>query len=82
MVVAYGEFVDFIAAGTTPQGVVDFCPSDATKERVADLLHREKTTGLGPEEKSELAHYMRIEHVMRLAKARARQHLMRTLSYS
>ena len=46
MVIAYEELVDFIAAGTTPQGVIDFRPSEATRERVAELLNREKTTGL------------------------------------
>lgn len=75
MVVAYGEFVDFVAAGTTPQGVVDFHPTEATKGRVADLIRREKTTGLTHEEKSELDHSMHVEHLMRLAKAKARQHL-------
>ena len=70
---AHQEFVDFIASGSTPSGVVDFAPSQETKDRVADLLHREKTSELTPEERSELAHYMEIEHIMRLAKARARE---------
>ena len=42
---------------------------------MADLIHREKTDGLSPEETSELDHYMQIEHLMRLAKARAKKHL-------
>lgn len=72
---AYEELVDFIAAGTTPKKVVEFHPSKATQARVADLIHREKTTGLSPDETSELNHYMQIEHLMRLAKARAQHHL-------
>jgi hypothetical protein len=75
MTIAYEEFVDFIAAGTTPSGVVAFRPSEATKERVKDLIRREKNGGLSPEETAELDHYLHIEHVMRLAKARARQFL-------
>jgi len=67
----YEEIVDFIAAGTTPQGIIDFQPSDLAKKRVADLIYREKTTGLSSGEKSELDHYMQLEHIMRLAKARA-----------
>ena len=51
---AYQEIVDFIAAGTTPQNLVDFSPSEDAKERIADLIHREKTTGLTPEETAEL----------------------------
>jgi hypothetical protein len=71
MIRAYDEFVDFIAAGTTPETVATFQVSQATKDRVADLIHREKTQGLSPEEAADLAHYMQLEHVMRLAKARA-----------
>lgn len=72
---AYKEIVDFIAAGTTPQDLVAFRPSEVAKERVADLIHREKTTGLTAEETTELNHYLELEHLMRLAKARARYHL-------
>ncbi|MGH7450589.1 MAG: hypothetical protein ACRENG_04555 [bacterium] len=70
---AYEEIIDFIAAGTTPHRVIAYQPSEAAKARVADLIHREKTTGLTPEEKSELDHYMQLEHIMRLTKARAHQ---------
>lgn len=72
---AYEEVIDFIAAGTSPSGVIAFQPSAETKEYVADLIEREKTTGLTPDEKAELDHYMQLEHLMRLAKARARQYV-------
>ena len=75
MTPAYDEIVDFIASGTTPNTVVDFHPSEETKTRVADLIHREKTAGLTSEETAELNHYMQLEHLMRLARARARHHL-------
>jgi hypothetical protein len=72
---AYNEIIDFIAAGSTPGGIVNFRPSAAAKERVALLIQREKSIGLSPEETSELNHYMQLEHLMRLAKARARRYL-------
>jgi len=72
---AYEEIIDFIAAGTTPQRVIAFQPSEEVKVRVADLIHREKTNGLSSEESSELNQYLQLEHLMRLAKARARAHL-------
>lgn len=75
MMRAYEEIIDFIAAGTSPGKVIAFRPSDEAKERVADLIHREKTTGLVPDEASELGHYLQLEHLMRLAKARAVHHL-------
>ena len=75
MIRAYEEIIDFIAAGTDPHGVATFEASQATKERVADLIHREKTTGLSSEEAAELNDYLQLEHLMRLAKARAHRHL-------
>lgn len=62
---AYEEIIDFLAAGTSPDSIIAFQPSENVKKRVAELLYREKT---------ELDHYMQLEHLMRLAKARARQY--------
>ena len=75
MLRAYEEIVDFLAAGTSPDGLARFRPSEAARERVADLIRREKTSGLSAEETEELNHYMQLEHLMRLAKARARRNL-------
>ena len=72
MIRAYDEIVDFIAAGTTPESVAGFEPSQQTKDYVADLIHKEKTSRLTAEEAAELERYLTLEHVMRLAKARAR----------
>ncbi len=72
---AYDEFVDFIAAGPSSENVAAFLPSESTRQRVSDLVLREKTTGLSAAETSELDHYFQLEHIMRLAKARARRHL-------
>jgi hypothetical protein len=71
---AYEEVIDFIAAGSTPLEVIAFQPSAEAKARVADLIYREKTTGLSIDEKTELDQYMQVEHLMRMAKARARRH--------
>lgn len=72
---AYEEVADFIAAGTTPQNVIEFRPSEAAQARVDELLAREKDGDLSPAEKSELDQYLQLEHLMRLAKARARDFL-------
>ena len=74
MTKVYEEIVDFIAGGTTPASVATFQPSVEARERVADLLARQQTGSLSPDESTELAHYLELEHIMRLAKARARQH--------
>jgi hypothetical protein len=74
---AYFEIIDFIAAGTTPEGVVGFRPSPEAQHRVAELIEREKESGLSAEEKAELDHFTELEHILRMAKARARQILTR-----
>jgi hypothetical protein len=71
----YEELIDFIAAGTSPQEVADYRPSEEARDRIHDLVRREKTDGLTPDESAELQNYLQLEHIMRLAKARARQRL-------
>ena len=71
----YTEIIDFLAAGTTPTSLIAFHPSETAKQRVADLIQREKSAGLTSEEQAELEHYLQLEHLMRLAKARARHYL-------
>jgi hypothetical protein len=73
MIRAYEEIIDFIAAGSTPGDVVAWTPSQAAKDRVAELLQNEKAGTLAPDDRAELNHYLELEHLMRLAKARARQ---------
>lgn len=68
----YEEIIDFLAAGTTPDSLIAFRPSEAAKQRVEELIRREKLSTLSVEETDELNHYMQLEHIMRLAKARAR----------
>lgn len=72
MIRAYDEIVEFIAAGTTSDTVARFEPSQTTKDYVANLIQKEKTAGLTDEEASELDHFLKLEHLMRLAKVRAR----------
>ena len=70
---AYREIIDFIASGTTPDAVAHFQPSPEAQRRVAELIEGEKAARLTPEEKAELDHFMELENIKRMAKARARQ---------
>jgi hypothetical protein len=69
----YLEIVDFFASGTTPQTVVEFQPSAAAQQRALELLELAKQDQLTPEQQSELEHFTELEHILRMAKARARQ---------
>ena len=68
----YEEIVEFIAA-LSPREIIDFKPSDEARGRVWGLIERQKQEALATEDKVELDHYLEVEHLMRLAKARARQ---------
>jgi len=71
---SYEEIIDFIAAGTTPEAVVAFRPSDSVQERVAELVERSKNGCISTEDQSELDDYLQLEHIMIMAKARAREY--------
>lgn len=68
----YEEIVEFIAS-LRPRELVEFKPSQPARQRVWDLLERQKAAPLPAEERAELDHYLAVEHLMRLAKAHARQ---------
>ncbi len=70
---AYLEIIEFIAGGTTPEAVAQFRPSAEAQQRLAELIERDKTHGLSAGEKGELDHFMELEHILRMAKAKARQ---------
>jgi len=77
MTKAHQEIIEFVAGGATSADVASFKPSAKARQRVEGLIAKEKTIGLMPEEKRELDEYLHLEHLMRLAKARARQLLNR-----
>lgn len=67
----YMEIIDFLVGGITPDSLIAYRPSEEAKLRVEDLIQREKNEGLTPEETSQLNHYMELEHILTLARARA-----------
>ena len=71
---SYEEIIDFIAAGTTPESVIAFRPSEALRRRVEELSDRASAGSLSNEELSELEDCLQLEHIMVMARARARHH--------
>ena len=68
----YLELVDFVAGGTTPEDVANFHPSPEAQKRLSELIERERESRLTPEESAELTHFLELEHILRMAKAKAR----------
>ena len=75
----YEEIVEFIAS-LRPRELIEFKPSEQARERVWDLLERQKAARLPAEERAEPDHYLEVAHLMRLAKAQARQLLAHELT--
>ena len=73
----YLELIDFIAAGTTPEQVIDFRPSAAAQQRVEELIGKAKDGQLSLDEQAELDYFFQREHIRCVAKARAEQILPR-----
>jgi hypothetical protein len=71
----YDEIVDFIASGTTPQSVIDFHLSEVAQERLEDLIYNAKNNTLTKEDQRELDHFLAIEHILTLAKAKAHRYI-------
>jgi len=69
---AYEEVAEFIAR-RGPREVAAFRPSEGARQRVAELIEREKTAGITPAERRELDHYEDLDLLMNLARAHARQ---------
>ena len=71
----FDEIVDLITSAPQPEQILNFKPSIAAQRRLEMLLDKQREEGLTDDEKHELEQYLTIEHIMRLAKARARQRL-------
>ncbi len=69
---ARDEIVDFLVDQIPKSALASFQPSSQARQRVWDLIAREKDAGLLPEEKLELDDYMKLEHLLAIAKAKAR----------
>ena len=68
---AVGEIVDVLTSQPTPEQVLALRPSDEMQARVSDLLQRSAVGTLSRAEDAELERYLYLEHLVRLAKARA-----------
>ncbi len=66
----YDEVADFMAT-MNPAKVIAFKPSVANQNRFDFLLDKQMEKQLSNEEKSELEHYLILNRVIGLAKARA-----------
>ena len=69
---ASDELVDFLVGNIPSAKLADFHSADDARQRIWTLIEQEKQSGLLPEEKLELEDYLKLEHLLVLAKAKAR----------
>lgn len=70
----YDEIIDFLAA-LNPQKVLGFHPSDENQQQIELLLEKNREKTLNEKEQLELDYYLMLEHIIRMAKAKALQTL-------
>jgi len=66
----YDEIADFLATAA-PAKILAFRPSEPTQDRFEELVWKKKEGQIMPREQEELDHFLMLEHIFRLAKARA-----------
>ena len=71
---AYDSLAEFMAS-LDPVKVLGFHAPQPIQERVEFLLEKQQDSRLTSKEKQELDHYLILEHIVRLAKSRARLHI-------
>lgn len=65
------EILELLATLPSPEEILALRPSDALQARVEALLEKNREEGLTPAEEQEWQQYEYLEHLVRLAKARA-----------
>jgi hypothetical protein len=67
----YEEVLEFLSQGPSAQEIIAFRPGPKAQERFDHLLDINRERPLTVEEEEELDHYIRIEQMMSLLKAKA-----------
>ena len=63
--------LETLASLPSPEEILALRPAAALQERIEQLLEKNQTGGLAPEEQHEWEQYQYVGHLVRLAKARA-----------
>lgn len=65
------EVLEFLANLPSPEEIVKLRPSKTLQSRISYLLEKNRAGGLTPEENQEWERYQYLEHLVRMAKAKA-----------
>ena len=70
------EVLEFLAGLPTPEEILALRPAETLQARVSALLEKSRAEGLTAEEQQEWVQYAYLEHLVRMATARALLKLM------
>ena len=65
------ELLEFLATLPSPEETLALRASPKLQARMTELLEKNRTSGLTPEERDEVQHYQYAEHLVRMAKGKA-----------
>lgn len=65
------DVLEFLANLPTPEETLALRPSQSLQERISTLLEKNRATGLSETEEQEWKQYEYLEHLVRIAKAKA-----------
>ena len=65
------EVVEFLASLPTPEAIIALRPSETLQNQISNLLEKNRTVGLTAEDEKIWQGYQYLEHIVRMAKARA-----------
>jgi hypothetical protein len=65
------EVLEVLAGLPSPEAILTLRPSATLRQRLSDLLEKNHTEGLSTIEREEWEQYQYLEHLVRLAKAKA-----------
>ena len=71
----YEAALEFLARGASPQEIIRYRPPVAAQRRFSELLEANRQCALTLKEEEELDHYLNIDRMMSLLKAKAYNYL-------
>ena len=71
----FDEIIDFITSIPQPQQILNYKLSKSTQNRLDDLLEKKRNEQLNNNELHELDQFIMTEHIMRIAKIKAKKSL-------
>ncbi|QTA86155.1 hypothetical protein [Desulfonema magnum] len=65
------DILELLADLPEPEKIIELRPSEHLQRRISQLLEKNRTEGLTEAEEQEWEHYQYLEHLVRIAKAKA-----------